>query len=336
MKLSADTNGNVRFFSARLGLGERFDSKEIEMLSAGAIPALIPPSTIQGRNNRIIKYDISLFSTLEFYLSCTLSREAAADVLLQCVHIFRQLRQAYLDFQNLVLSLDKVYIRLEDQSLHFIYLPLLDGRRKASQPAFFKRLIRSARRSTYEQTRFLDACLAWLGRPASFTLEEFEAFIKANGTAGPAPRQAPPPEIPRQESIPYAPAFPPADQGATSRLDWEDAGGTVLLGAMPAPARRRFYLLRVQTGERREIDHSPFLVGTEAASVSYCITGNRTVSRRHAAFTIETEGCTIADQHSTNRTLLNGTPLTPLQPYPLANGDQIRMGNEDFTFVEEG
>lgn len=58
MKLTVDKSGDIRYFSAKLGWGERFDPKEIEMLSAGAVPMLIPPESIQGRKNNIIRYNI--------------------------------------------------------------------------------------------------------------------------------------------------------------------------------------------------------------------------------------------------------------------------------------
>ena len=80
------------------------------MLSTGAVPMLIPPSAIQGRKNNVIQYDISSYSTLEFYLSCILSREQFAQLLLQCVDLFRQMQRVYLNYKNLVLQLDQILV----------------------------------------------------------------------------------------------------------------------------------------------------------------------------------------------------------------------------------
>ena len=41
MKLTAATNGDRRYFSAKLGWREHFDPREMEMLAAGAVPMLI-------------------------------------------------------------------------------------------------------------------------------------------------------------------------------------------------------------------------------------------------------------------------------------------------------
>ena len=188
MKLTASKEGTTRYFLAKLGWKEQFDPKEIEMLSAGAVPMLIPPASVQGRRNNIIQYDISPYSTLEFYLSCILSREQFASLLLQCISLFRQMQRVYLNYKNLVLEPDQIYVLLSDRTLHFIYLPLANSGQEASIPEFFRRIIRKAGRSTYEQVSFLDSCLAWLDRPASFVMDEFEDFIQRGGLSPePAP-----------------------------------------------------------------------------------------------------------------------------------------------------
>ena len=85
-----------------------------------------------------------------------------------------------------------------------------------------------------------------------------------------------------------------------------------------------------------EILQSPFLVGTEAGSVAYCVTGNPAVSRRHALFTLQEGQCFVTDQKSTNKTYVNDCALAPFQAQLLADGDRIRLGNESFTFSQEG
>lgn len=359
MKLNADRNGTIRRFSAKLGWREHFDTKEIEMLSAGAIPMLIAPSTVQGRRNNVLQYDISAYSTLEFYLTCILSREQFAELLLGCTEVFGRMQQLYLNFRNLVLELDKVYIQLNDRSIHFIYLPLMDSRREASVPDFFRQIVTKTVRSTYEQSAFLDACLAWLDRPASFVLSEFATFVRGSvfSCAAPAarsdiscgPRAAaviPPNAFYRPqaaapasaESVQAPPQLPGRDDlldGMTCQLD-VSGGDTVLLGEdAPARGTARFYLLRLQTGERVELTHFPFLVGTERGSVSYCVTGNAAVSRRHAEFTLQDGECAVCDQRSTNKTYVNDCALVPSIPQLLKDGDELRLGNERFRFVRE-
>lgn len=352
MKLTADLKGNVRHFSAKLGWKERFDPKEIEMLSMGAVPMLIAPASVQGRKNNIIQFDISPYSTLEFYLSCILSREQFAELLIQSVDVLRRMQRVYLSYKNLVFDLDKVYVLLSDRTIHFIYLPLMGSKREASIPDFFKRMISRASRSTYEQSSFLDACLAWLGRSSSFVLDEFESFVKEqiNGIDPVVrkPYHEMEKKVQARQPAPPDPIYQPVSkedwgvlhtgssiQGGTGRLD-EPVGGTALLGAdtPPLPAAH-FSLLRTGTGEKIELTHFPFLVGTELGAVSYRVTGNSAVSRRHAEFTMQDGKCVVTDQKSTNKTYVNDCALVALVGHVLQNGDQIRMGNENFMFIRE-
>lgn len=357
MKIKETTSGNSRYISAKLGWGERFDFKEIEMLVAGAVPALLPPEAVQGKKSNIILYNIAPYSTLQFYLSCILSREQFAALLLQCVDVFRQLQRLYLNYKNLVLDFDRIYVLLADRSVHFVYLPLLESKREASIPDFFRRIIQSAGRSTYEQVSFLDGCLAWLNRPAPFFLEAFAEFIQ-DGTGRPVvpvdgqaeavstpaaaeERTYHPPVVPVSPAVHPGAASPAGHPSETSVLGiaQEKMGGTVLLSADPQQTVRpqpRFYLTRLRTGERVEINTSPFLVGTESGAVNYLVTGNAAVSRRHAQFLILNGECQVTDQKSTNKTYVNDCALTPLESQQLADGDKVRLGNDEFLFSREG
>ncbi len=355
MKLTASKKGTSRYFFAKLGWKEQFDPREIDILTAGALPMLIPPSAIQGHNNRVIQYEISSYSTLEFYLSCILSREQFAKLLLQCIDLFRQMQKAYLNYKNLVLELDQIYVLLSDRTLHFIYLPVANSSREASIPEFFRHLVQKASRSTYEQVSFLDSCLAWLDRPVPFVMDAFEDFVLQGGcvresaevcaaaaVSTPSPASVPTPDElrfyhPLAEKMPEASPVPYPHQGSgTTQLNIPDAGGTVVLADGPAVSNPRFYLVRKATDERVEISRSPFLVGSERGSTDYCVTGNATISRKHALFLFQDGQCSVIDQKSTNRTYVNDCALEPNVAQPLHDGDLLRLANEDFTFVQEG
>lgn len=355
MKLTADHNGNIRHFSAKLGWREHFDYKEIEILAAGAIPMLIPPTAVQGRKNNVLKFDISTYSTLEFYLTCVLSREQFAELLLRIINVFQRMQKIYLNYKNLVFDLDKVYIQLNDRTVHFIYLPLTNSKREAVQIDFFRLLITKTVRSTYEQSAFLDECLAWLNRPAPFVPSEFERFIKeCTSVEDPADAVEIPfvgqNDISRQQIEPQLKRFvcpEPREpvlsfhssarvQGNTSQLDESTAGGTVLLCENePQMTKVHFYIQRLQPEERIELTSFPFVVGTELGSVAYCVSGNAAVSRRHAEFILQDGVCFVVDQKSTNKTYINDCAISPLAPQQLKDGDIIRLGNERFRFIRE-
>ena len=56
------------------------------------------------------------------------------------------------------------------------------------------------------------------------------------------------------------------------------------------------------------------------------------VSRRHARLLVRGNQIYLEDLNSTNFTYVNQQRLTPGQPYPLNNGDEIRLGRVRLNF----
>lgn len=60
------------------------------------------------------------------------------------------------------------------------------------------------------------------------------------------------------------------------------------------------------------------------------------LSKNHAHFTVEAGGVLLTDLGATNKTMVNGTALSPHVPYRLKNNDQIRAGSLLFKFLHKG
>lgn len=218
MKLTVDKSGSTRYFSAKLSQKEHFDPREIDILASNMISALIPPASVQGHQNNIMRFDISPYTaTLEYYLSFTLTCEQFSQILLACISLFQQIQQNHMNYKNVVLDLDKIYIQLGDRSLHFVYLPLMNSSREGSLPEFFQRMIARTSRSTYELSHLLDECASWLNRPALFSLAEFSAFVRQHIYAASSPSM---PELGslRSQSSPFygSPPFNASRQSSSA------------------------------------------------------------------------------------------------------------------------
>lgn len=154
--------------------------------------------------------------------------------------------------------------------------------------------------------------------------------------AAPAPAPSP---IPAPGPIPApapAPAYNPGGVG-TSVLN-QGAGETTVLNAGAGETTvlndgvSLGTLTRVSTGEKISINKDGFTIGKERNSVDYCVTGNSSVSRKHAVITSEGGSACIIDNGSTNGTSVNNVRLAPKHKNMLNDGDRIQISDEEFIY----
>src|SRR5205085_9840485 len=74
-------------------------------------------------------------------------------------------------------------------------------------------------------------------------------------------------------------------------------------------------------------------VGRENADVLLI---DATVSRRHATVTLEDGKAAVVDHGSTNGTRVGGQILSPNEPRPIYDGDEVRFGSATFTIALPG
>lgn len=110
-------------------------------------------------------------------------------------------------------------------------------------------------------------------------------------------------------------------------------GATTVATAAIEPAKR-FRLMRQRTSERFVVSGDRFVVGKSKYS-SFQVANTTTVSRSHAIFACDSEGCWIYDNDSKNGTFVNGVRLEPHKRRLLRDNDSIRMSDEVFIFSVE-
>lgn len=91
-------------------------------------------------------------------------------------------------------------------------------------------------------------------------------------------------------------------------------------------------LIRKSNKKTDLIDKSPFIIGKDALHVNLCINDNGAISRMHAKIETRPDGVYIEDCNSTNGTHVNGRRVIEGQPVKLADGDIIKLADEEFEY----
>lgn len=95
--------------------------------------------------------------------------------------------------------------------------------------------------------------------------------------------------------------------------------GLLRLIAMSAPTRVEI-----------EVTNDAFVIGKKAELCDGVIGFNKMISRSHCRIDRRDSQYTITDLQSANGTYVNRVRLQPKQPYPIKNGDIVRLANSDF------
>ena len=99
-------------------------------------------------------------------------------------------------------------------------------------------------------------------------------------------------------------------------------------GARPIP-----HFVRKSTGEIINITKPEFIIGKSKTKADYAIENNSAISREHC-IVIKRDGVNyIKDNNSTNHTYVNGVELQPGKEVLLKHKTEVRLGDEEFTFL---
>ena len=169
--------------------------------------------------------------------------------------------------------------------------------------------------------------------------------------------QAPAPEAPKPEMP--KPQMPPMGQrpaiggqpmmGQVPTMGQRPPMGQPMAGQMPRPqapqmsngnlmgqlggARPIPHFVRKSTGEIINITKPEFVIGKSKTKADYAIENNSAISREHC-IVVQRDGVNyIKDNNSTNHTYVNGVELQPGKEVLLKHKTEVRLGDEEFTFL---
>lgn len=112
----------------------------------------------------------------------------------------------------------------------------------------------------------------------------------------------------------------------------DDEPPTTLLNNRTLVSSSKPVLTRISTGEKVQINKQVFCIGKADQGVDYKVTGNKSISRRHAYITSINGVNYLRDNNSTNHTFLNGTQVYSNVDVPIPDNSVIKLSNEEFIF----
>ncbi len=95
--------------------------------------------------------------------------------------------------------------------------------------------------------------------------------------------------------------------------------------------KKSIQITRLRTKERTSFSGDVVKMGRSNQN-TYCIVGNTSIGRSHAAIVRRGDVCYLKDMGSVNGTSVNGRRLSQNQACRLQSGDRIQLADEEFVF----
>lgn len=308
--------------------GEQINGNELQILSSCSGKGLVVPS-LAGKKKLI--YDVSGKATLAQYLLKQMSTDKFLGLLMQTVDVTKCMQEKGLNYGNLTLDHNFVFINEATKQMVFLYQPIVGKKSISDTLAFLAYIISAVRLDGRKDWNIINSISGFINTRRFYSPEEFEqCLISLVPSLGRKRQSHAPNDFSKKTGC--DPDTMILEETETSILK-----GTSLLdenfGGSPFDERTtRVYLIREKTKEHILIDKPVFRVGKEKSYVDCFINDNNAVSRIHADFIKDGERCYIKDTNSTNGTFVNGNMINTNVKTEIYDGDAVMLANERFTF----
>lgn len=321
MKYRIHIRGSNVTIKAKLALGEKINEREVDYLQRNSVPGFFQ-ITYDGKKQ--LMYDAPGSLSLEKYLKDTKSpieEKTFWKIMTQMldVEIAAQSRGLYPD--HMLMKPDAIFMEEDTLRMYFVYEPVT-GAKDLSYNLFAliqDIIYQEMKKNGGKGPDYLIDFQNYL-QQGDYRLEHVRQYI-GQAAAG------------RRPGIGSQAMRQPARE--TDAEDLEQY--TVMLGGggsvEPAvqPAKKNMQLIRVRTRERTVFSGDIVKIGRSSQN-TYCITGNTSIGRNHAAIVRRGDVCYLKDMGSVNGTSVNGNRLAENQACKLRSGDRIQLADEEFVF----
>jgi len=201
----------------------------------------------------------------------------------------------FLSCQNIDISFDRIYVDPSTYKVSLVYLPL--SNKIYDDPSNFENEVRTGFvKMIAGAPNLSSAKIMQFSADLSngtLTMEDLYNRIKGGNGANPVPSSN--------------------DNGTVDEFN------TLRIIAMNSPTKVEIVVTKDE-----------FVIGKKAELCDGVISFNKMISRSHCKISKRGSQYIVTDLQSANGTFVNKVRLQPNQPYPIQNGDIIRMANSDF------
>lgn len=309
-KIKIKTSKDTITVKCKLEKYEGIDARDIKIFEKSLLRGLVRPCIEEDTK---ISYSIGSGYSLEEFLSAGITKNDFFLILVQTLEMIKKVEQNSFNVHNLMLNLKDVYINKVTKEVNFVYLPIVNCGKTVNLFSFVYDLLYTSVFEWQENIAEVNELALFIHGMSYFSAEDIEEYILQIY-----------PEVYKQVK-----RGKPGQSRVLNSKQWETESNTAVLQPSEMP---KSYLIRMNTQERAEISKDVFKIGKDYRYVDFPVAGNSAVSRIHANILKRDEKYYIQDNHSTNRTYVNGIAVQSEQEVGITDGDKIILADEPFEF----
>lgn len=339
-KFKTKTKDCQLIVKAKLSFGERINEDELNNFSRKYVRGLLQVKKVK---KNLIEYSGPVGISLYNRLKKPISKYEFFFIMEQIIDLTQKIMNVDLEADKVIFNIHHIYINEQTKELQFIYLPLLQPARTINLFELMYNIIYLVTPVQEQDEGYISRFTYFLKGLQFFDPEEIESYIVKEDCKVV--------NIIKKHNVGQSGFMTDKPKDYYEHYDKknEDGEETGLLGDDEATGLlqddeetgllsddtcqvRYPTLLRVLTDEVIIINKPVFRLGKERSYSDYFVGNNNMVSRSHADIVTREQRYFIMDLNSTNKTYVNGVPITVRQEIEIKDGDSIRLGNEEFVF----
>lgn len=314
MRFKIHTTASDVTIKAKLAFGEKLNEREMDYLLHNKVPGFFE---IAYDGKKQLTYEAPCTFTLAKYLKeSKLEERAFWKIMVQMLDVEIAAKSRGLYPEHLLMKPDTVFMDENTLRMYFVYQPISAAKEMTDD------LFAVIHDIIYQE-------LKKEGGVGQVYLIDFQNYLKQGDYRL---------EHVRQYILSVVSGNASSGSGRMQQPEKEEdlEQYTVMLGSggkagNSTPKKKCMHLTRVRTKERATFSEDIVKIGRSSQN-TFCITGNASIGRNHAAIIKRGEDCYLKDLGSVNGTSVNGVHLGGNQVCKLKNGDKIQLADEQFVF----
>ncbi len=359
-KISLENKKGKITITNRLSYPETVNTRIYNAIASGMFEGFLPVSIQQKRKETRIECVVQGLTPLTQYFGGIVTKKMFLDFVHEIALQIKECEKNMFSANNLELQSNMIFIDPRTKSVKCIFWPVVNNQRENPPHLFLKQLPFSLKFNPYDNNDFLATYNSFFSGIKPFSVNNFDKMIlkflgkdTSNGILSPSESLSnslkdttKATTTNKKLNIEYDPLDVKSRHTDDKKFERDFFNKTTNLninlsrsieiksghGGQNTPQTIIPTLIRLKTNKAYLVDKPAFKIGKGQSGTDLFIDGNNFISRIHAYIITRNNKFYIVDNDSTNKTFVNGAPITAKKEIEIFNGTRIRLANEEFIF----